>query len=1054
MTGRSHLPEWMRRLLLLAFLFSGSSGLIYELAWTRRLTRIFGSTTLAVSTVLAAFMGGLALGSYLLGRYADRQPKKALQAYGVLELSIGLLALSVPLLFRGVGYVYLALAPSLERSPQIFFLIQFFLVAAVIVLPTSLMGGTLPLLSRFLVIHREEVGGRVGVLYAANTLGAAIGTAAATYALLPEIGEWRTEVCAALLNLAAGAVALLVQRRLAPSPEPAADTESTGASAAGKPSLEVRILLLGIALSGFAAMVYEVAWSRTLAIVLGSSVYAFGMMLLVFLIGLSAGSALFTHLPKRSGQASAVLALVLAGNTVAGLFAIALVPRLPILFLWIFPLTKDSFFRQQLLQFLVTASLLLPSAMLFGMAFPAVIAATTESARRVGRSVGRVNAVNTVGTVVGAFLGGFVLIPQLGLRATLMAAAIATAGAGLAVLWLARAAEARWRRGASAAVGAALLAAALVPPWPRKLLASGPGFYGPKYRSAAEFLASLRDMELLFYKDGVNTTLSVDRWGDHRYYRSNGKTDASTYPSDLAVQLLLGQVPMLLHPNPQDVFDLGLGTGISAAAVARYPVRSIDIVDIEPAGQEAVHFFDQENRRILSDPRVHFLAADGRNALLARSRTYDVIICDPSDVWVAGVANLFTREFYELVRSRLKPGGVFVQWWHTHALHPDHMKLVVATFRRVFPHASYWRANRGDVMMVGSVEPLAWDYERLRTRFQTVPGVAEDLRGIGIWHPMALFAALVLDGDDLARLVADVRGEHTDDRPVVEFYAPRFLYTDTATANEAMVTALQTQFFPPMTNFDPARDLDPMAVYLLGFGHASLGRTDTAIKLMEDSVARDPKNARCWIGLANQYRAKGLDDSAMSAYRQALLLVPAESEATVNLAALLSAKGNNGEAETVLRAGLSVTPEEPATLTAIGKLLLETGRSTEALSLLEPAAPKHAANGELRLLLGRSLKAAGRREEALTRLREACALAPKDPAIQAAAAGAFLELGDLPGAVEASQRATAVDPNNVDALLALAEASHRRGDRATERAARERAQNLPVGRRAFPPPHN
>ncbi len=992
MAGLSHLPQWVRKPLLLAFVFSGASGLIYEVAWTRRLTHIFGSTTLAVSTVLAAFMGGLALGSYLLGRYADRRAGRALQIYGVLEILIGALALLVPGLFRGVGSVYLALAPSLEGSPQIFFLLQFLLVAAVILLPTSLMGGTLPLLARFFVLRIEEVGGRVGALYAANTFGAAAGTALATYALLPEIGVWRTEVFAALLNFAAGAVALLLNRKLAARAEPPAqrETATEPAPAQGGPSFPLRILLLGIALSGFAAMVYEVAWTRTLAIVLGSSVYAFGMMLLVFLIGLSAGSALFARFPKRLRGAAAVLALVLAGNTVAGLVAIALVPRLPILFLSIFPLTKDSFFGQQLLQFFVTVALLLPSAILFGMAFPAAIAATTESARGVGQGVGRVNAVNTAGTVLGAFLGGFVLIPQLGLRAALMAAAIATAVAALAVLWLARAGQRGLRRMASVAVGVAVAAAAFLPPWPREVLASGPGFYGPKHRSAAAFLASTRAMELLFYKDGVNTTLSVDRTGDYLYYRSNGKTDASTYPTDLAVQVLLGQVPMLLHRNPQDVFDLGLGTGISAAAVARYPVRSIDIVDIEPAGREAVRFFDAENHGILSDPRVHFLAEDGRNALLARPRTYDVIICDPSDIWVAGVASLFTREFYELARSRLK-----------HALPPRHMKLVVATFRRVFPYASYWRANRGDVMMVGTVEPLLWDYERLRSRFETVPGVAEDLRRIGIWHPLALFAALVLEGGDLDRLVKDVREEHTDDRPMVEFFAPRFLYADTATANEAMVTALQTQLLPPMTRFDPARELDARATYLLGFGYASLGRTDLAIKLMEQSVAADPKNAKYWIGLANQYRVRAMEARAMEAYRNALALTPGDAEAAVKLAALLRGKGDNASAEQVLRAGLLASPEEPTMAAAAGRLFLDEGRAGEALFLLDSAAAKHPGNGELRLLLGRALSAVGRRAEALLRLREACALAPKDAAIQTAAGAALLDLGDVEGAVAA-----------------------------------------------------
>jgi len=992
------------------FLFSGATGLLYEIAWMRRLTHVFGSTTLAVSTVLAAFMGGLALGSWLLGHRADKRPDDGLRLYGWFEIGIGVLALIVPSLFRIVEVLYLALAPSFQESPHAFFVVQFLLVSLVLAAPTTLMGGTLPLLSRFLVRTAEEVGSRVGALYATNTVGAAGGAALATYLLLPGIGVWRTEVLAALINIAVGLAALRLQKNWRiPTASAPAESPSQPAGAPAKPGLpseapkkaglpfgataKVGVLLLGIALSGFAAMVYEVAWSRILAMVLGSSVYAFGMMVLVFLIGLSLGSALFARLSRRRSGPVPLFAAILAANAVAGLAAIALLPRLPGLFLRLFPVAKDSFFLLQILQFVVAAALLLPSALFFGMAFPAAISATTASARAVGRAVGRVNASNTAGTVAGAFLGGFVLIPRFGLRATLMAALAATAAAALTVIWLAGSGVRGWRRPASVAAGVALFGLALVPPWPREVLASGAGYFAKQYASAQQFLDASRDMELLFYKDGINTTLSVDRFQGHRFYRSNGKTDASTYPSDLVVQVLLGQLPMLLHPDPKDVFDLGLGTGTSAAAVARYPVLSIDIVDIEPAGREAVRFFEPENHGILSDPRVRYTAADGRNFLLARQRKYDVIICDPSDVWVAGVANLFTREFYELARSRLKPGGVFVQWWHTHALHPDEMKLIVGTLRRVFPYSSYWRPNFGDVIVVGTPEPLAWDYERIRTRYETVPGVAEDLRGVGLWHPISVFAAFVLEGRDLEKLVADVREDHRDDRPVVEYRAPRFLYSDTATQNDAIVTGHQTQAFLPMTHFDPERDLDAMARYLLGFGYASLYRPELAIQRMEEAVALEPGNAKFWVGLGNQYRDNGQKPRAAGAFRKALAADPKEAEAAVNLAALLREQGEDAGAEEILRAGLLAAPQDSTLRAATARLFLETGKPADALRALEPFAASDAGNAEMRLLLGQALARVGRREEAVRFLGEARENAPNDAAIQKAAAAELQSWG-------------------------------------------------------------
>ncbi|HEY7862951.1 MAG TPA: fused MFS/spermidine synthase, partial [Thermoanaerobaculia bacterium] len=544
-----------RAALLLVFFLSGATGLIYEIAWMRRLTHVFGSTTLAVSTVLAAFMGGLALGSYVFGHRADRRPDEGLRLYGYFEIGIGVLGLAVPTFFQIIAALYLALAPSFEASPGAFALIQFLLVMFVLGPPTVLMGATLPLLSRFLIRRREEVGGKVGALYAANTIGAAAGAYSATYFLLPGIGVWRTEIVAVAINLAIGLTALKMQKGWrgrdlpgregeeeaesesrvpgpqtpvsspesgVPSPESdkrrgrarrarrlaereaAATTASSPESRVPSPAASTRVFLIAIALSGFAAMVYEVAWSRILAMILGSSIYAFGMMLLVFLIGLSLGSALFARVYRRAGAAPLFLG-VLASNAVAGLASMALIPHLPGLFLRLFPVVQDSFALLQLLQFLVACLLLLPPALFFGMAFPAAIAATTSSEGAVGRAVGRVNASNTAGTVLGAFLGGFLLIPRFGLRAALMTALTASALAALLVVWKGTSGMRGWPRVASAAGAVGLLLLALTPPWPKEILASGAGFFAAQYDSAQQFLDGVKQMKLLFYKDGINT---------------------------------------------------------------------------------------------------------------------------------------------------------------------------------------------------------------------------------------------------------------------------------------------------------------------------------------------------------------------------------------------------------------------------------------------------------------------------------------------------------------------------------------------------------------------
>jgi spermidine synthase len=1033
---RTGFPQ--RAVLLLVFTLSGASGLIYEVLWTRRLTHIFGSTTLAVSTVLAAFMGGLAVGSVLLGGWADRHRARALRAYGVLEIAIGLLGFSIPLLLRAVEAVYLRLAPGLESSPMIFFVAQFILVGLVLVLPCALMGGTLPILARWLVGREQEIGGRVAVLYAANTLGACAGAAAATYALLPFAGVREGELVAVAMNLAAGAVALGLARGSRPAAEPDAALSpedagpATPLSTAGE-----RALLTAIALSGFAAMVDEVAWARLVGLIFGSSVYAFGLMLLLFLAGIGIGSAVYSRI--RGADPARVLGLALIGNTFAALSGIALVPQLPLAYMRGFPAVKDSFPLREALQLVATAPLLLPMAILFGIAFPAAVAATAKL-QHMGRGVGRVTAWNTLGTVAGAFLGGFVLIPRMGLRASLTLAAASTAVAG--VLAMSHSTARAWRNRSLAAAAAALLAALLLPAWPRNLLAQGTGFYAAIYGTMDGLLDAERRSELLFYKDGIATTLSVDRQGPYLFYRSNGKTDASTDPGDMANQLLLGHLPMLLHPDPRDVFVIGLGTGVSAAAAARYPAHSIEIADIEGAAREATQQFAAQNRNVLADPRVRFLVADGRNALLARDRTFDVIISDPSDVWVAGVGSLFTKEFYSLARTRLKPGGVMVQWFHMHSLPPEQMKLIVATFRSVFPHTSLWRPNRGDVILIGTVDPVPWDLDRLRRRIETVPGVAEDLRGIGFWHPLSIFAAFVLDGDDLGRMLADTPGFHTDDRPVVEYLSPRAGYVDTTTANDAGVQALQTKRLPVIAGYDEARDFDARARYLLGFGLASIGRVDAAIPLMEESVRGDKPDPKFLIGLGNQYSAKGLSAKAMRAYERALSLAPAETEASLKLAELARAQGDDAGAEKVLRAALAITKDDAALASAAARIALDGGRPAEALGLLTPALEKDRNAAELLLLSGEALAGIDKRDEALAAIRQAAAISPDSADIQTRAGDTLLTLGDSEGAAAAFGRAAVLEPGKVAALVGLAGANFQRGDVAAGRAARDRALAL------------
>ena len=1002
----------------------------------RRLSLVFGSTTLAISTVLASFMGGLALGSWLLGRYADRHPERCLRVYGLLEIGIGVSALSIPFLLRAVERVYLLAYPSLEGSPQLFLVLQFLLVSAVLILPTAFMGGTLPLLVRHSVRQDGEIAKRVGGFYAANTIGAAIGTILATYLLLPYAGVARTELLAAAANFLVGGVVLAsVMRR---PMEEAARPRTTAASEPVSPAATTRrgdhSLLIGIGLSGFAALAYEVVWSRVLSSFLGSSIYALGMVLLVFLLGISLGSVLLSRLRLEGPAAREAFAITQAGLTLAGLVAFDRLPHLPAFFLSLFPQVRNSFLSLQLVELLVVAVLLLVPALLLGAAFPSVVTATTHSFRESGGRIGRVVVWNTAGNVLGAFIAGFILIPRLGLSASFVVIIATSALATLVAVW----AEPVRRKSLIllAAAGSAA-AAILLPSWPPEVLASGVGFFADEFKTPKRWRDAMDALDLIFYKDGVNTTISVDRAGPYIYYRSNGKTDASTSPGDMTVQLYLGHLGMLLHPAPRDVFVIGLGTGVTAASAARYPVRSIDVVDIEPSSREASGFFSARNRNVLADPRVRLILADGRNALLARPKTYDVIISDPSDVWVAGVGHLFTHEFYEIARSRLRPGGVMIQWLHLHALPPEQFRLIAKTFRSSFPHATLWHTNRGTVILAGTVDAVPWSFQRITQVLRDMPEVAQDFRGLGLYDTLSVFAGLALTEADYETWVSRVPNLHSDDRPDVEFFTPRALYADTVSANDEELQKAQHALLPPMTDFPPGF-WTAGARYTLGSAYVALARTQQGIRLLEVAVRIEPTNELFLAGLGEVYAHVGRDEAAAALFRRSLQSDPGNPVAAIGLAALLQKQGRAAEAETILRQGLARRPDDPALLETAGNFYASLKRHAEALSCYERALEKNPRSASLELGAAQSLLVLEKPEDARLRFRQAIELAPTDPFVQREAGKGLLQAGDNRTAITAFSKALALDALDRESLIGLYEAARRSGDAATAARAQER----------------
>jgi spermidine synthase len=891
-------------LLFTCFFLSGALGLMYEVVWLRVLGLVLGHTVYAVTTVLAAFMSGLALGSYLLGRCAPRI-RNLIRAYGALEIGIGLYCALIPILLSLASSLYLVLHRTLGLSYNAFSITQFLLIFALLLVPTTLMGGTLPILTQALVTREAGLGRTVSGLYAVNTFGALSGVALAGYVLLPAMGNRATNMIAAFGNMVVGVLALVYSRRAHARQDPAVQLQARGRVAPPSPlRTDGLITLAALGVSGAVSMVYEVAWTRALALVIGSSTYAFTAILVTFLAGIAGGSALYSWLWGSRAASPAVFAALQAAIGLLFMTTLLLFERMPELFLAALRWSGSTAF----VQVAISAVSLLPPTLLIGATFPCAVAVATRGLPRVGTDVGYVYAVNTLGAIAGTILAGFVLIPAVGVQASIKLAIVCNLLLAVPLFATPPRISRAWPWGS---VGAALGAAAIffVPSWNQSVMASGPGVYANRYLQSAE-TASLTEIlrtqgEVLFFRDGINGTVSVHREGQDLFLRVNGKMEAGNR-SDIT-QLMLGHLPLLTHRDPRAALVIGLGSGITAGTVARHAIERVDVVEIEPAVVEASRFFTWEHGDVLKDPRVHAVIADGRSFLLTTSNRYDVIISQPSNPWIGGLASLFSVEFFQLARERLHPGGIMVQWIQGYKLFPDDLRMVINTFRTVFPATTVWNGTSGDLLLLGRVESTPLDLALFETRF---PRIRADLLGIGVQAWPGILGFFLLGEEDTRRL-SETAGVNTDDRLPLEFSAPRALYLDTADTtirNLQLVQSFRTVKLPALSTesrsflqrsgvrywigttylkqqmpadalaqFQEALQLDPEDTRsLLGAGHASLNlrRPAEALDFAKRVIAHEPINADAYFlaGLAS--RALDATTQATAFFERAATLQP------------------------------------------------------------------------------------------------------------------------------------------------------------------------------------
>ncbi len=749
-----------------------------------------GNTVFAVTTVLTSFMGGLALGSFLAGRFVDKSTDP-LRIYGILELLIGIYAIVLPVLIGGTEPLFRFIYQNFEASFYTFSFLRFVVCAIILLIPTTLMGATLPVLSRYFVRRQAHLGWTVGRLYGVNTLGAALGSFSAGFALIPNLGLSWTIYLAAFLNISIGIVVLNISRKSALLVASESDEKTVERKKKrerreeemvnGRSTFTIALVMAAIGLSGVAAMIYQVVWTRVLTLFIGSSVYAFSLIVTAFILGLALGSLALARFIDRRRDLVMAFAVVEGAIGASGLLLVPVLGQLPPFVAETVLKFFDSFEYLLLAEFAIIFVLMLIPTFLMGAAFPIAAKICTMDIKRVGRLIGDVYAVNTVGAIIGAFVAGFLLIPWLGTQNSLFVAVAINLIAASALFLRAPTLAAPKRAAATfATIAVVVFGWHQIPSWDTFLLTSGPYLYSDLYRDVSKkkdigLEQAMREgRELLYFKEGLHATVSVKKTAEGDVaLEINGKTDA-TAKGDASTQLMLGHLPLLLQEGVEDVLIIGLGSGMTLGAVELYPVKRIDVVELERAVVEASEYFKPYIRDALNDERVNVIVTDGRNHLALSSQQYDVIISEPSNVWISGMANLFTKEFFELARRRLRKGGLMCQWLYAYSMSRDDFKTIVRTFQSVFPHASVWEADlANDYVVVGSAEELNVDLELLESTL--VQGrIRSDLLRLQITDLSSFLSKLVIVDGAVSNFTTGAP-LHTDDNVLLEYSTPKVL---------------------------------------------------------------------------------------------------------------------------------------------------------------------------------------------------------------------------------------------------------------------------------------
>jgi spermidine synthase len=1057
-------PPALFLLVLSCFFLSGTAGLIYETLWVRMIDKVIGSAPFAVATVLSVFMGGLALGSIMAGMYIDRLQSKGalLSLYGRIEVVIGVYALIFPFLITAATPLYRWAYDLLLPYFRFYQFFSFLGCLALLIIPTSLMGVTLPVLCRFYVMSLDHLGARTGRLYGLNTIGAALGSVLCGFFLVGSLGVWGTLFVAAGTNFIIGALCILAARHKAfssPAPTAMNRTKKSGVKLS-KPRAElgddgktVRWALWIFAVSGFCSMAYEVVWTKLLGLLIGPTTYSFTLVISTFIIGLAAGSIIFGRLGDKTQKVFLLLASTQLCASILALAVSQLLGNSQFFFAKLIHTFQHGFGTMIAVQSIVLFAVLLGPTIFLGAALPLVNRIYARSLPGLGKSIGIAYAVNTLGAILGSFAAGFILIPLVGkengLRLVIMFQFV-TSFAALTFVGFGLERKSRQRlAGIALAVSGALLIFSF-PSWNRSVLARGwyRNFHEIENDLArtswteslwkgARLLARERGgLEVVFYGDGIGGFTTVEKettsLGQEEYALYNsGKADASSH-GDRSTQALSGHIPLLFHPNPERVMVVGLASGMTPGEALLYPVKRLDILEInDQAARACRSFFSPWNNACLDDPRTRLIIQDGRNHLALTREKYDVIISEPSNPWMAGLANLYTLDFFRLVQERLNDKGVFAQWIQSYEMDWSTFALLGRTFKEAFPNGALMKIGPADYLLLGFARQGELDWKAAKENIEYARS------STNVSFPGFGFLANMVITEDLQELFGE-GPLHTDDWPRLEFSAPRQLYGGNLDLDR--IIAERRRLSPETARVLEAHSDANALLDLIEFAASA----NTPLFTMLNPEELTPSQRERYVEIMKRFCGRTLVPSyrifpdheskeecaaiQIGMIRERLAVDASRADDHYNLSLSLIPAGRTEEAIDELELTATLDPLHEEALTALGLLSAESGRFDEAAGYFSRVVEIAPGNAQAYKNLGMAEARQEKGEEAVMHLNTALQLEPNDVTALNELGSVLLNQGKIEEAIGAFSKALLTAPENAEAHNNLGMALYRKGE--------------------------